>query len=109
MWQSGWSSHSATLPEWLSGLCENFRHCAFNPKNANNKQTSSMPQNVVAEKNVMIQQRANHKIDNHRHEKNQLIKRWFQSHSAQVLFVGKVRLDQFGWRSCPTHPEPTPL
>ena len=49
------------------------------------------------------------KIDNHRHEKNQLIKRWFQSHSAQVLFVGKVRLDQFGWRSCPTHPEPTPL
>ena len=60
-WQSGWSSHSATLPEWLSGWCENFRHCAFNPKNANNKQTSSMPQNVVAEKNVMIQQTANHK------------------------------------------------
>ena len=42
--QSGWSSHSATLPQsleqplshsvtqWLSGWCENFRHCAFNLK-----------------------------------------------------------------------------
>ena len=27
---SDWVAASATLPEWLSGWCENFRHCAFN-------------------------------------------------------------------------------
>ena len=28
--QSGWVAASATVPEWLSGWRENFRHCAFN-------------------------------------------------------------------------------